>query len=698
MIDKPVKVPQAKITSVDVAKFSGGLFTLGDEIAPKDSITRSKDIEINSRGYIEPRRILRSFLPDTVETTYQKYPVIWEDTIYYFTLDDGEAKFCEQGDATWTSCDGADNSFTTDNGGRPTFLRVLNKLLIINGKNGDHLAYIDLEGADFPVTKYVQVDDPTNAPTMATGGGLGAGSIPVYYAISFNGPIGETEVSPIDDIAVNNQRSFWSSLGTPGFVTVTRNNTPPTGAQTWNLYISLAAPTGTIQPEDMLQLASGLDLAQLTFIDNGTLAINLSQLAPIENSTLGPKVEHGIIADGRPVLYGDQDNPYNIWIGGGGIYALDFSVNNGGYRSEPEKGTNYYPSAIIGFRTGQGQPALTVLYSNVEGLSKQAVLQQQTVNYGDISFSVWGVVEQHYGAAGVAAPYSAINYNGKLAFLSTDGFMNMETEATMQNVLSINSISEPIDDYVRSIKSSAMDKVVGAGWNGKYMWLVPNGGFDTPKQLLILDSKNDGIDNRGAWYALNIEGDWIGVITPRDSEAFVYISQGNQTFVLDHSVVTHDIFKGVYTAFSTEAYGPMLGISGEAHNTWQANVQVMFYIMNLIGEVEIGVRYRNQSGSLKSISKTVVGSPFVPSSAGGWGDPAYTYSAFPVIPGYIYGVAITDDTSSNYSLSFRRVPITIDDVINEAQWYISSGIGYNGYMLRSVSFEGINLGVLPDLA
>src|SRR5690606_13701672 len=193
--------------------------------------------------------------------------------------------------------------------------------------------------------------------------------------------------------------------------------------------------------------------------------------------------------------YGDQINPYNIWIGGGGIYALDFSVNNGGYRSEPEKGTNYYPSAIVGFRTGQGQPALTVLYSNVEGLSKQAVLQQQTVNYGDISFTVWGVTEQHYGAAGVAAPYSAINYNGILAFLSNDGFMNMETEATMQNVLSINSISgKSIESYINTIKSSAMNTVVGTGWGNKYMWLVPNGGFDTPQQILVLDANNNGVD------------------------------------------------------------------------------------------------------------------------------------------------------------------------------------------------------------
>lgn len=698
-IDKPAKVPQAKISSVDITDFSGGLFTSGDEIAPKSAITRSKDIEINSSGYIEPRRVIRPFLPDTVETTYQKYPVIWNGQIYYFTLDDGKAKFCQKGDSSWTDCDGS-NSFTTNNGGMPTFLRALDTLLVINGKNGDRLARIDLTTTGFPVIKYTAIADPSNKPSISRGGGLSSGTQPIYYAISWNGPIGQTKLSPIETVTVasNQQRSFWPELSNPGFVTITRNNSHPTGATTWNLHIALAAPTGTIREEDMLLLAGGLDKDQTDFIDNGTLAINFGETAPSVNSTEGPRVEHGILADGRPVLYGDQDNPYNIWIGGGGIYALDFSINNGGYRSEPEKGTNYYPSAIVGFRTGQGQPALTVLYSNVEGLSKQAVLQQQTVNYGDISFTVWGVTEQHYGAAGVAAPYSAINYNGKLLFFSNDGIMSMETEATMQNVLSINSVSKKaIERFINSIKSSAMSQIVGTGWGNKYMWIVPSGGFDEPQQILVLDENNKGVEGRGAFYALNIKADWIGVVTPQDSSSFVYISQGNKTFVLDDMMATFDVVGGAYQGFSTEAVGPMIGFNSEAHNTWQATVQVMFNLMNLIGEVEIGVRYRNQDGSLKSASKKVQGSPFIPSSAGGWGDTQWTYGHAPIVPGYVYGVPVSS-SGSNYQLSFKRVPIVIDDVVNEAQWYLSTQVGYNRYMLKSVSFEGISLGVLPDLA
>ena len=389
----------------------------------------------------------------------------------------------------------------------------------------------------------------------------------------------------------------------------------------------------------------------------------------------------------------DEDNPYNIWIGGGGPNARSFSVSNGGYRAEPEKGTNFYPTTIIGFRTGQGVPALTVLYSNTEGLSKQSILQQQTISYGEQSFTVWGVTEQHYGAAGVAAPNSAINYNGKLLFLSTDGFLSAETKPTVQNVMSLIPVSSPIDEYVRSIRNAAMPGVVGAGWNNKYMWLVPNAGFDTPQQILILDTNNNGIDGNGAWYTLDIPAQWIGVVSPQNDAAFPYISQGNKTYKLLESDSTYDTKSGVNVPFSTSATGPLLGMGGQAHNTWQADVQTMFYVMNLIGEMTIGVTYRNQNGKLKSKTRVIKGGTFVPSGAGGWGDTGWSYDSGPSLSS---SPTIDDTASSSAALDVRK-PIFVGEIHNEAQWFYLTPVGYNNYKLKAVSFEGINLGVRPDL-
>lgn len=804
-IDNPVKVPQKKITSVDVPNAKFGLFLGGDQNAPVNSIVASKDTELDPSGYLIPRRKLAPFLPDTVEITYQKYPVSWQGHLYYFTADSNKIRFCQEGDSDWTDCaspgvaahlttaltganndltftstvlgatgnstaiiylnpgtpsaalsvsvvgtvitvhlatDGSSaitstasqilaavqasgsasalvtvalaaantgagvvtalsstplaggsgtNIITTNKGGFPKFLRVLDSVLLLNGTNGDKLAYVDLTTAGFPVVKFSAVTDPI---TNMTSAGLTGGALNIYYAYSYEGTVGETLLSPILTISVNTARDQWQTQTTPIKNTLTFHDTPPAGAQFRNLYVAIAATGGVISTDDMLQIATGLDLSNTTFVDDGSLSINLGSIAPIVNSTDGPRVDHGIAEEGNPILYGDIDTPYNIWIGGGGLNALKFTISNGGYKAQPELGTNFYPTSVIGFRNGQGIPSLTVLFSNTEGLSKQAVLAQQTVTYGNQSFTVWGVTEQHYGSAGVSAPNSPVNYNGKLLFFSSDGIMSMDTQINRLNVMSVVNISTlPLHDYIDQIKTSAMKNIVGTGWNDKFMWLVPNTGFDTPQQILIYDNSN----NKTAFGTMDIQGQWIGVVTPQSDPAFVYISQGKSTYKLLQSESTYDIKGGVNVPFSTGATGAMIGMGeGEAHNEWQANVQVMFYIMKLIGSMTIGVTYRNQNGRLKIKTKQITGPVFVPSIAGGWGDPGWSYGAF-AAPSWSKEPVIDDSAGIATAVDVRKA-IQIDDIFNEAQWFYSTPVGFNNYKIKAISYEGISLGVRPDLA
>lgn len=693
MIDKPVSVPKKEITSVDVAGWAAGLYLNGAQMAPVNSFIDSKDIELSIDGYIQPRRTLLPFLPDTVETTYQKLPVRWNNVLYHFTADNNKIKYCQEGDTTWTDCTGS-NTIITNAGGKPKFLRVLDNVMLLNGTNGNKLAYVDLNTVGFPVVKYTLVTDPPS-PLTAALTGLTTGAFSIYYAFNYSGSVGETLLSPILTQSINVVRDQWQTLGTPGKITLTRPGSPPAGAKYWNLYIALAATGGSITNGDMLQLAVKIDLNQTTFVDDGSLDINLGAVAPLANSTDGPKVDQGIVEDGNPILFGDVDNPENIWIGGGGPYAMDFSISNDGYLAQPEKGTNFQVTCIIGFRNGQGIPSLTVLFSNAEGLAKQSVLEQQTVTYGNQSFNVWGVKEQHYGAAGVAATNSAINYNGKLLFLSTDGFMSMNTQPLRQNVISTDPISvRAIDKLVRSIKNSAMGTVIGAGWDNKYMWTVPSGGFDTPQQILVADDNNK-VQEHGAWYTMDIPAQWIGVVSPNDDAAFVYINQLNKSYKLLDGTGTYDNKAGVNVPFSTSATGPLLGMSGTARNHWQADVQVMFYIMEFIGEMTIGVTYRNQNGDLKTKTKHLVGPRLVPSIAGGWGDSGWEYAHLPS-PSYAGTPMFDSGASLAQAIDIRRA-IQIDDLFNEAQWFFTTPVGFNHFKLRAVSFEGINLGVRPDL-
>lgn len=708
MISKPPKVPQKEITSVDVVNFASGLNLNGPQNAPANSFVDSKDVMLTPDGFLTPRPTLDPFLPATVDTIYQIYPVLWNGTMYYITADaktkgstSGQIVFCKEGDTAWTVAgagSGYSNSVTVNNGGMPKFIRVLNHLLILNGNNGDALAWIDLTVTGFPVSQYTPIADPTSAPTAALTN-LTTGSFKIYYAYTFTTATGETNLSPILTQSINIVRDQWDSQSSKGSITITRS-AAPTGAQNWNLYVALASTGGTIQPSNMLLLAAGVDLATTAFVDDGTLGINLSSPAPTNNSTGGPRVSNGIVEEGNPILFGDRDTPSNIWIGAGGQNALSFSSALGGYKAQPNLGTNFEVTQVIGFRNGQGIPSLTVLFSNTQGLSEQAVLQQETVNYGNQTFSVWGVTSQHYGAAGVAAPNSAINYNGKLVFMSTDGLMMMNTQPLRQNVISTDNLTiKTLAPYIQGIQNSAMNTVIGAAWDNRYMFTMPSGGFPTPQQILVMDDNQQVPENNnnGAFYTYDIQAQWIDVISPTTEPAFVYVVIGNQAYKIVDGLATFDIKNGVPTPFSTNATGPLIPMSANgARNTWQADVQAMFYVVGLIGTITVGVTYRNQNGKLKTKSKVYVGPSYIPSKTGGWGDTQWTYSAFPAIPGWRSSPEINTALVALSPLDIR-IPVQIDDLTNEAQWFISTNVGYNYFKLRAINFEGVNLGVRPDL-
>lgn len=707
MISQPAKVPQKEITPVDVPNFASGLNLNGLQQAQVNSFTSSKDVALTPDGYLIPRPVLRPFLPDNVDTVYQIYPVYWNGNVYYITADatakgstNGRIVYCKEGDTSWTVAGaetGSTNSVTVNNGGKPEFLRVLDTVLILNGNNGDRLAYLNL--SDFKVAQYTSISDPAAAPTAAVTNIGTTGTFKIYYAYTYTTATGETNLSPILTQNIDTVRDQWETLSPTGKVTITRP-AAPTGAQNWNLYVALASTGGTIQASDMLQLAVGLDLNTTEFVDNGTIAINLGSPAPVSNSTAGPHVSHGIIEEGNPILFGDTDDPSNIWIGGGGANALSFSSALGGYKAQPNKGTNFHVSAIIGFRNGQGIPSLTVLFSNTEGLAEQAVLQQETVTYGNQTFSVWGVTSQHYGAAGVAAPDSVINYNGKLLFMSNDGLMMMNTQPLRQNVISTDNLSiKTINPLIQTIINSAMSTIVGAAWDNHYMWTMPTNGFSTPQQILVCDDNNQVPENNnnGAFYTYNIAAQWIGVVSSPAEAAFTYVVIGNKSYKLRTGSATYDMTDGVPTPFSCSAAGALVPMSQSGvRNTWQATVQAIFYIVGLIGSITIGVTYRNQNGKLKTKSKTVVGPNYRPPIVGGWGDTQWGYANTPQIPGWRSSPSINVNLPAQSPQDIRAA-IQIDDITNEAQWWFQTAAGYNNFKIRAFSMEGVNLGVRPDL-
>jgi hypothetical protein len=520
------------------------------------------------------------------------------------------------------------------------------------------------------------------------------GNPKIYYAMNWNSRVGQTAITAPQTFSVSKTRGTWKTDGTE-FLTIDRVNTPPANAVSWNLWIALAKSGATIATSDMLLLAGGIDLATATFVDNGTLPIDISKgVAPEDNSTDGMVATYGVEDKGRPILYGDPTlgKENNLYIGGDGDNALDFSPTNGGYVVELNKGTNYYPQGVIGFRNGQGIPSMTVLFSNTQGLSKQTIIEQQTTTYGTQSFVVWTQTEQNYGAAGVSSPYSVINYLGKLIFPTTDGIVSMDTEASMQNVLSSKRISDKASVTVASIKNSALPLVVGTAWSNRVLFSIPSRGYNFNNEILVYDMTND---QKPLWYTLDIRAQWIGTVSPRSESAFVYICQDNHIFRLEQSYVALDEnADGTTTAFPVTARGALIG-TNQAHNGYVSVVQVMFYLVDFIGSIEIGVTYRNEVGIMKTKSRTLTKGAYAKSSGGGWSSPVYlfgnesTYQRWGDFPNIADADLAVKDTI--------REPLVLNVLTSEMQWFVNVNLDNSAFILRSVSYEGINVGVRGDL-
>lgn len=686
-----LKVKRKSVTSTDIISMNGGLDERGDYNSAPNTFVDASNMMVDLRGVLTKRYCLRSWLPDTVGPVYQVYSAIYEDHLYYVTMDDGKVKYCESGDTSWTECGGS-NSFSTDPKTKTLFVRTLDKLLIVNGV--DRLAYLDL--TNLQVVKYTALADPTTKPALAATKITLTGANKIYYSVSYNSEVGVTKASTIAVSNVSKARQDWDPDGTE-YITITPNAaTIPAGAKSWNLYVSVAASGGTIAPVDMLPIAQGLDMGQTSFVDNGSLSINLSGgSSPEYNSTAGMICKYGLEVEGRPILYGDVENPYNIWIGGDGEHATDFSANNGGYRTEINKGSNYFPTNVIGFRNGQGIPSLTVLFSSPTGIGKQSILEQQTINYGNISFVVWGNTEQNYGSAGVAGAYGAVNYLGALYFPSTDGFLKYDTQASLQNVLTSTRISDPIVKTVGQINNSALNDIVGTAWDNRVLWSVAQNGYDSNNVILVHDLSNKDL---AIWYKWDIEAQWLGVVSPNNAKSFIYVCSGNKIFRLAERPTTTDDLNGsgLPVPFDTSARGSIAGFN-QAHNDYKAVVQVVFDFVDAIGKVTCGVQYSNRGKKVRVKSKTVDFGTVVPNTTNGWDSPSIVYETYPT--DYLSWDSPYSITSEGMSFKKRRrVKLRMNIITNEMQWFVQTdNTEASSFTLRAISYEGVSVGTQVDL-
>jgi hypothetical protein len=278
--------------------------------------------------------------------------------------------------------------------------------------------------------------------------------------------------------------------------------------------------------------------------------------------------------------------------------------------------------------------------------------------------------------------------------------MELTTRPTTLNVLSVDNVSVPIEDLWQSINSSQLVNIVGDGINDRMYFSCAVNGFEYNNIILVYDVTDA---NNPRWYPWNIRQQWFGIISPPDSQVFLYVCQDNHIFKLEYGPVAQDENSlGVPTPFPFSATGPLTG-SNQDHSAYLALVQAVFYLVDIIGDIDVTVIFApsSPSGLIKYHDrvKTVEGPPYVYTSDGGWTD--YLYEFLPSEEALLgWGENPVFDTSENQQspASFRR-PVPVNQVVNEAQWSFSSNANNpnSGGTLRSISYEGVSIGVKADV-
>lgn len=692
-VDKPVQIKGATIQSSDAVSFAGGLDERGDYNIALDAFGVGLNAMVNTSNNVTKRLSKKKWLPKVTAFNSEVSTVYYGGQVYYFIADNGKVKWIQENSTVWTNAGGAAvNAVTTTVGVITTFMRVNNWLLVLNGV--DEMRYIDL--VTFNMVQFVFVANPSPALTAVATGITASGAFRVYYAQTYNSNGGgQTAISPILTQAVSKSRSTWVAAGTE-FLTISFNDSPPVGATSRNLYAAIALQGTTPVASDLALLAANIPIAQTSFVDNGQTPFSIfSNPAPSVNSTRGLKAAAGTMAGNTPVVYGDPDNPYDLNFGVITETGVSFGAGSGAQRLPLLKGTNFYPTSVVGFRNNQNIPNLLALFSSTEGTAKQQIISQKTLSYGNATLQYWGADDLNVGASAVYSRYGIVPYLGELQFPSSDGIISIKTEQDLQNVLSPSIVTDPISKTYKTIKNVNFDKIVGAAWNNLVAFTLPSRGFNYNNQIAVRDMTNK---QKPKWYLWDLAADWIGTISPPNAESFFYIRQGNEFFKLQESYVAEDeTSDGLSLPYPVTIEGSLMPFSRGRNNFW-ALTQAVLYLANFVGSVDIEITYIDKKGKIKKKTKTFTNGSNRRNTFAGWGNPRLRYkSANNRMIGWSRGNVLGGDTNSTQK-TVKRCRIRLPNpVANECKFKISSNLENTSFDLVMGNFEGVNIGVIGDI-
>ena len=379
------------------------------------------------------------------------------------------------GGYAWKSQDGGSwtqlsTTITFTAGETPYFLQIKDRLYISNGV--DNLTYYD--GTN--LNRFTSLSAP-GTPTGSLGAGLSSGSYNNYYRIVAANDVGYTTPSGSVNVATNTHRDYWSASDQY----VDLSWTAVTGAKSYDIY------WGEFDGEEVYIGSSTTN----SFRDLGgdDYPPNPYVETPDDNTTAAPKFRTMEISNNRMWATYDDDNPYRVYYSGTGQYFAYFSPFYGGGYIDLEKGGRNKPVSVVHYRTGKGDPIITVLCKSADGRGTIFQISLTSITIGSTTFTV-PVAYKLVGSIGADAPRAVAKVADNVFFLNKMGVYTLRNKQQMFNVLSTDDLSSPIRNKFESLNSSKLADSVAYYKPPRVYFSVPVGSENDKTVIFDVERGN----------------------------------------------------------------------------------------------------------------------------------------------------------------------------------------------------------------
>lgn len=455
------------VINVHQNKFPKGyISTFPDSRRPTDSLSDCTNIEITLDNTPRPRPPLVRYGTQPTGTIIGRGKYRWNNVrgMLYMISDGTTAKVYRQIDGGDFTLIGGSYDITAS---WAMFCQSNGRVYVYNGKN--NLSYIQL--STMVIQTYVALATPVIS--SVTKGGLTGTAFTQYYRVSANNAVGTSIASFVGSVTIGKVRDSWApnTTGTPtDFIDIVWGAV--TNATSYTVYTGDTAAT----------LEELVTVNGTSYRDDGSLATNFSNLAPEGNSTAGAIFKWMYNDTKNSQVFGIDANN-NLYYSAPG--TGDFSAYNGGGSVGIDVDGDTILNYVDGFRTGKGDPVITVSSRGAAGLGKLNHVTFDSLTIGDQILYYPNVFEAN-GQAGTYSARATIKERDALWYPTGQNFKSTGTSQNIVNILTTSSISQVIQPDVDKINLNALDGAVGLAYQDRLYWALPVGS-DENNEIWYLD-------------------------------------------------------------------------------------------------------------------------------------------------------------------------------------------------------------------